>query len=370
MSPLSRRNRANRGTARRAFALLRSLWRPARRPGPFKLTLQVTDGCSLRCAICSLWKAPRPDPPLADLEALFAANPPITWLNLTGGEAFERSDFLGIAEAAVRSTDVALLNVPTAGQRPDDIEAKTRALLDLPFVRIGITVSLDGPREVHDRLRGRPGAFDRAVETLSRLRALGGRRLTVRAGLTLSSRNDADPERLVAGLLADAAILRPSDLHFNLAHHAPHYYRNRPQDGPDTERAAAFLERWARRPAAWLDPLAALERRYRRLARSYLATGRSPVPCTALAGSVFVDSALHLFPCIGWDLPIADLRRFDFSIERALARPIAAEARRAADEGRCPGCWTPCEAFPALLRLGPRPRPPARARRAAEAAPA
>jgi MoaA/NifB/PqqE/SkfB family radical SAM enzyme len=146
---------------------------------PTKLTFVVTDACSCRCAICALWKEPRTGAGTAEIRALFAANPFLSWINLSGGEVVERGDFEEIAAAAVESTRCAALDFPTAGQRPETVERGAAAALRAGVPRLFVSVSLDGPPEIHDALRGTPGAFARALETIDRLRSgAGGCRAT------------------------------------------------------------------------------------------------------------------------------------------------------------------------------------------------
>lgn len=325
---------------------------------PFKLTYIVTDECSCRCAICALWQAPRPGVALAEIERLFAANPHLSWINLSGGDVVERDDFEAIVAAAVDRTRVYVLDFPTAGQRPERVESAVRAILALPLPRLVVTVSIDGPPAVHDRLRGSAGAFERAHETLDRLSALRSARFEVFAGLTFSSRNDARPAELVDATLAHLPGIERDRLHFNIAHHAPHYYRNRAGDVPDRERIGAFLRAESRlrrtHASSAAAPVRWLEAAYWRLAREYLETGRSPLPCTALRSSVFVGPDLRVYPCATWDRPLVRLQDVDYSLSRALARPDAKAAAADAHALRCPNCWTPCEAFPSMLSQLPR----------------
>ncbi|MBI4880143.1 MAG: radical SAM protein [Planctomycetes bacterium] len=336
---------------------------------PFKLTLIVTELCSCRCSPCQLWRDPRPGPGLDEVRRFFAANPHLSWINLSGGEVVDHPRFVDVVEAAVLATRVYALDFPTAGQRPEEAERRVREVLRLRLPRLFVTVSLDGPPAVHDRLRGLPGAFERACDTFRRLRALDARRLAVRAGLTFSSCNDADPDGLVRDLLAAAPFLRREDLHFNIAHHARHAYRNRRQVAPHSGRIGAFLARHASGQRAGANPLALLEQAYARLSSAYLATHRCPVPCAALAASAYVDPELRLFPCASWDRPLLDLRDVDYSLARAARSEVARAARRDAAAGRCPGCWTPCEAFPSMVsRVLPAAAALRRSRRAARAA--
>lgn len=321
---------------------------------PFKLTYIVTDECSCRCAICNLWQKPRKGATIDEIDALFGANSHLSWINLSGGEVAERADFAAIVESAVARTRVAVLDFPTAGQRPETIDQAVRAALRTRLPRLFVTVSIDGPRDIHDRLRGTVGAFDLAIETLERLRAIGDSRLTAHVGLTLSSRNDSDPDALVLDLLRDGeGRIRRSDLHYNIAHYAPHYYRNRAVDRPDPARAAAFFDRErARRPISF-SPLYLLELLYWRLVPSYLETGDSPVPCSALRASAYVDPDLNLYPCATWDQALLNLRDVGYSLERAGQAASVSAARTSASRRECPGCWTPCEAYPTLLTRGP-----------------
>ncbi|MBL8768414.1 MAG: radical SAM protein [Planctomycetes bacterium] len=344
---------------RRAFGFYADLAAAQfRRRTPYKLTYIVTDECSCRCAICALWKAPRPGARTDEIERLFAANPELSWINLSGGDVVERDDFLAIVTAAVSRTRVFVLDFPTAGQEPERVEDAVRATLELPLPKLVVTVSIDGPPELHDRLRGRAGAFDRARETFERLSALRSRRFQAYVGLTFSSRNDARPAQLVDDVLAHLPGVAREQLHFNLAHHAPHYYRNRPDDVPDRERLVAFLhdEERRRRTQPRSTPLRLrwLEATYWKLAVEYLERGRSPLPCSALASSVFVDADLRVFPCATWDRPLANLRDVGYSLRAALARPDAIAAAEDAHALRCPNCWTPCEAFPTILSHAPR----------------
>ncbi len=53
------------------------------------------------------------------------------------------------------------------------METAGKILSELPGrIMFKIGVSLDGPREIHDKMRGVPGAFDKAVETLRQLQKL------------------------------------------------------------------------------------------------------------------------------------------------------------------------------------------------------
>jgi len=100
-------------------------------------------------------------------------------LLLSGGEPLVRPDALELLAAArergLRCT------LSTNGTLID--ARKAEAIAEAGVVYVGI--SLDGPREMHDRWRGQKGAFDRSLGAIEHLRALGvrvGLRFTLHAG--------------------------------------------------------------------------------------------------------------------------------------------------------------------------------------------
>ena len=329
-------------------ALLR---KPA--PGrPVKVTAIVTERCHLRCDFCRLWEAPDAGAATRDWIAFFRANPFLRWVNLSGGELFAKEDLGELLRAIIAALPrLELLDFPTAGQRPDEVVAAAELLLATRLPRLAITVSLDGGPALHDRLRGVPGAFERAFETFEKLRRLqrssgkNGARLLVVAGCTLTSDALEQQRSLVAELTRRLPDFAPSELHFNLAHHSSHYYRNTAFSELPDESALQVLENAARPGGA----LGWIERSYARLARRARSEGHPPIGCDALARTVFDGPSFMVHPCTIWEQPLGNLRDFGLSLERLLTQPAAQRARATIEQRACPGCFSPCEAVPALL---------------------
>jgi radical SAM protein with 4Fe4S-binding SPASM domain len=128
---------------------------------------KLVDACNLRCFMCDYWKGKRAGELSTD-----EVKTVITGLShlgcqkihFTGGEVFIRNDAVAIFQHA---TDLGIrVNLTTNGTRgsKDDY----RQILKMP-VR-SITLSIDGPvAKVHDRFRGRKGAFKDTLKTLDRL---------------------------------------------------------------------------------------------------------------------------------------------------------------------------------------------------------
>lgn len=335
---------------RRYVALARAVRRARRGPWqPFKLTWILTEVCSLRCRTCRLWVGePESGPELATVEKVVAANPQLTWVNLSGGDFVERADAPQLVERVTTGLpDLALFDFPTAGQDSDATLAALEPALDSAVPRIYVTVSIDGDDVVHDRIRGVPGSAARARATLRRLQAIRRRGFSAVAGMTLSRHNlPATPPARAGDMLP--ATLDPRTLHLNLAHHSTHYYRNSSDVSPPAASALALVDELLSRPRRF-SPLAWIERRYWSLAKAYLIGGDVGGRCAALQASVYLGADMTVQPCTIFDQPLGHLGRIDWDLSRLAELPGAADAWSAVEGRRCPNCWSPCEAFPTLL---------------------
>lgn len=317
---------------------------------PFKLTLIVTFTCDTRCKMCNIWRRPKDGTmTLAEIESFFARNPRFSWINLSGGEIWTRPDMKAVALAIVeRSPDLFLLDFPTTGQKTERIVEGVDALLATRLPKLLVTVSLDGDRDVHADIRGVEGAFDRAIATFAELRSRRSRRFDVFLGMTLSDFNRGALFSTIEAVRAEIPGVALSEFHVNLAQESAHYYQNEGLGKPQRE-ALTDLGRFVAERGHKFHPVAWLERRYQKLLPEFLETGRTPVRCKALASSVFIDPRWNVFPCSMYDAPLGNLRESGFDLDalwrdgrtRALQREIAA--------GKCPHCWTPCEAYQSIL---------------------
>ena len=133
--------------------------------GFLELVLQLTLKCNLRCRYCYLPKEPLEIPwEIAKVVVEDARSAGVTRLNLYGGEPLLYSrirellrlvDRLGFDEVVI-TTNGTLID---------------RAIDVIPSNAV-VQLSLDGPREVTDALRG-PGVFDKVVRAARLLRGRG-----------------------------------------------------------------------------------------------------------------------------------------------------------------------------------------------------
>lgn len=134
---------------------------------PFSITFILTNRCNFRCAYCNAPQAAAGEMETSDfiraIDELAGAG--MARASFSGGEALLRDDTIEIIGHARRRGMWTSLN-SNGWLLADHLE---RLAPDLDM----LMVSLDGPRSVHDAVRGRDGSFDRAIAVLDRARDLG-----------------------------------------------------------------------------------------------------------------------------------------------------------------------------------------------------
>ncbi len=328
----------------------------SRSAGPYKLNLMVTSQCNQRCRHCGIWSRNEEDLPLEIIITLLRSCRDLSWLDLTGGEIFLRPDIEAVFDTIhMECRDLALLHFPTNGTKPKLTVKITREILSRKGPRLVVTVSLDGPPDVHNAVRGSDSAFESALETYLRLKEIPDCRVYL--GMTLLRENSGLYEETLEAVRKKAPRVDPGDLHVNLPNTSTHYYGDFAADLPDRDALRKEVERLltarhkGRRPADYLVgyPLYYIERRYLQLALDHLSHGYSPIPCRALSSSCFVNSDGTVYPCVMWDRPLGSLGDTDGDLQAIWEGAAAEEARSTIARGGCSGCWTPCEAIPAIL---------------------
>jgi MoaA/NifB/PqqE/SkfB family radical SAM enzyme len=131
----------------------------------------VTSICNARCAHCFYpINAGKNELSLEEIERFADTLPPIRLLLISGGEPFLRRDLPEVIRAYVERCDVFNVGIPTNGFAAAEIGSVVERICSIsPDLSVGVSVSIDGFREFHDRVRAVPGLYDRALATLESL---------------------------------------------------------------------------------------------------------------------------------------------------------------------------------------------------------
>lgn len=179
-----------------AFRDARIATRLVYKPGlPVSLIFFVTSRCNLLCTHCFYWEElnnNKDELTLPEIEKISRSLPNLLTLSLTGGEPYLRADLPDIAAAFERNSKVRNIQIPSNGLLVDQVVSRVEELMKkVRRARVSTGVSLDGPEDIHNRIRQNPKSFSRALETLAELKKLKPHfpNLSVGIALTVSSAN-------------------------------------------------------------------------------------------------------------------------------------------------------------------------------------
>jgi MoaA/NifB/PqqE/SkfB family radical SAM enzyme len=187
-------------------------------PSPPFLILFINSICNQKCEHCFYWRNlnRRDDLTKEELFALSRSLGRIVNLNLSGGEPFLRPEFGEICRQFIRQNQVRQIYVPTNGYFTDKTVAQiTETLKEKDLNLFVAEISLDGLGEFHNKFRGSPGAFDKAMQTYDALAQLQERdpRLRIHSISTATDVNMDEIQRLTSYLFDRC----PKMDHHNLA---------------------------------------------------------------------------------------------------------------------------------------------------------
>lgn len=135
----------------------------------------VTSHCNSRCRTCFYWEElnRKDDLDFDEIRRLSSTMPPFREIWLSGGEPTLRDELADIVELFYRDNRVRSINYPANGVLPERLlETVEEIFARAPEIRINLNLALDGIGETHDRIRGVPGNFDRALQSLDLLQDL------------------------------------------------------------------------------------------------------------------------------------------------------------------------------------------------------
>ncbi|MBF0614203.1 MAG: radical SAM protein [Magnetococcales bacterium] len=323
---------------------------------PYKLTFVVTWRCNARCRHCEIWNKNDPTPPLSlnEIERFIQQYPGFTWIDLTGGEPFLRPDIVDLTALLLRhSPRLDHLHLPTNAVSPALTIQRIEELLRLDPPMLTITLSLDGPLPLHDRLRGVEGNGQNVLEVLRHFHRHPDPRLRLYLGFTLSDHNVGTLTATKEAVQREMPWIDWHHWHLNLAHTSAHYYGNSAQPLLTPPHHPALIQEIttmrAQKASRWWDPVSWLETRYLDGAIRHLAGQRQPLPCLAIHSSLYLAPDGTCYPCSIWNHPVGQLRDFDYDLSALLASTPARHTREMIHKQQCPGCWTPCDAYPTIL---------------------
>jgi Fe-coproporphyrin III synthase len=173
------------------------------------LVVHAHSSCNCRCVMCDIWKdregrSVREDALRAQIESIRALG--VRWVVFSGGEPLMNTDLPALC-AMLRKENIRLTLLTTGLLLEKRAEQVAQGFDE-------IIVSLDGPREIHDRIRRVPGGFElirRGIAAVRRVRP----EMRISARSTVQKANHANLcETVMAALSLDlnGVSFLPADL--------------------------------------------------------------------------------------------------------------------------------------------------------------
>lgn len=318
---------------------------------PFKLNFVITKSCNSKCLNCNIWQVkPENELSLEEIQNIANHTGYLKWIDFTGGEPTNRKDFFDIVKAFYdKNPNLLYVHFPTNAILTDKIVDITKKIDSIGSFKTVVTVSIDGPSEVNDKLRGVPNDFRHAVNTFKKLKKIKG--VDVYIGCTLFKSNYKYIDQLYKELKENISNFKFSDLHFNLGHVSEHYYENNiSNDISPSIKIIEELEKFEKKYKEFnLNLFSIIEYFFRKKLKKYLNNNKTPMSCLSGKNSIYLSEHGVIYPCSMWDNATGQLRKQSYNIENILKGEDHLNALKQITNGKCAHCWTPCEAYQTMI---------------------
>ncbi len=326
-----------------ASTIIKTNFIPARLP--YKLIYVVTKECHSKCTNCQIWKVqPKNELRIEEIEKFAANSGFLSWLNLTGGEPTDRKDLTEIISCfKYHCPHLALVNFPTNGINQNRIVETCQKIARLELPKFVVNVSLDGPPDINDKLRGIKNDFNLALSTYKELKKIKG--VQTFLSMTLYPDNMHFIDETVQLVQHQVPRFKRGDLHLNIAHTSDHFYENQKQSPIVHRQLTSVSGKEIERRGIPVSPFQLLDYIYQKKIRNFIESGLTPVPCTAGQSSFYLSEIGEVFPCTIWGKSLGNIRQANYSLLKILEnKTLIEETRKQISSKDCPNCWSPCEA--------------------------
>ena len=298
---------------------------------PSDAIIAITHRCNSRCTMCTVWRSKHRD--LLAPAHLAKLPRSLRTVNITGGEPFLHPRLPDFISAVRRNLPHATTTISTNALLPDRIRQMLPDLLARDR-RLRIAVSIDGLADAHDRIRGLPGAFDLAIQTIEHLKQAGFRGL--RLAMTLSRANSDQ-------LLPVADLARKFNLELGIvpAHASAVHFFAAKISPPKLDVLLPQLDLFSNQLLRSASPKLWLRAHFAHRVGQYITGSLPPFPCSAAADSFFLQADGSIYPCNICSPPLGNIIEDDFNA--LWSSPSAHAIRR--DLAKCDRrCWMICTA--------------------------
>ena len=330
----------------------------------FRLTLSTTFLCNLKCSHCNIWKIYKDNPSLLkkelnpkEIEKIVETTKPL-YIGVTGGEPLIKPGIPDSLESILEiGKDPHLISVNSNGYATVLIVSTAEKLADIAD-RIGkevaFSISIDGPPDLHNKIRGVSDSYQRAVKTIKALKEISDtyKGFHVFVEYTVMEENLGSFPQTVKSLESNTGLRFKSDEFVINVVQASRYYNTESRHVDYTKflQEIRLIRKFLSDKKIFdksLSKHAFIQRAFLSKLELWLSDGYRH-KCFAAEKSAFIDPFGDVYPC----LPrygvnkLGNVRDYDYDVTKILRSAIA-KIFREKIRPKC-NCWTPCESYTTL----------------------
>jgi len=316
---------------------------------PIHLTLFLTKRCNARCRHCfyindrnlSNSDSANDELSLDEFEKISASLGRLLWLAFSGGEIFLREDIADIAEIYYRNNTPSIILFSTNGLLTDKISLRIEEILrHCNKSTVAVKLSIDGPKLLHDSMRGMEGSFQKTLQTYNALEKLLTKYPNFELGVNtvFSSENQDYMEEIIEFVNSlknlkthTISLIRGDISHTELKGIDSKKYLETIQkieSNLKKKRSSIYSFRGARIKAAQ-DII------QHRLIHDTLLQKKQLIPCYAGRLNLVITETGDLFPCESFSMKLGNVRKSDYDVRKALKSETAQRVLRSIDDKSC-----------------------------------
>lgn len=310
---------------------------------PYKVLIQITDHCNSKCGHCSIWKIQYRDPDfrkrelsLKNYQSFFQDyGKHILWLSLSGGEVstYPEIDSL-LALIKLHCPRLKILAFTTNALEIQKALRLAQAIQKFNWDPL-ITISLDGDQKLHDKIRGTPGNFDKALHLKSLLKENS---IHANFGFTVINQN-------VEFLESSYSYWKKDIKAINSAYSDGIYGKKNLID-PELEKRALrkVLQHYQISNLGELVEYLFILLNYQFIHGLRKTT---PLPCTVLESSLHITAEGKVHGCMF--LPSLGSLKTE-RLSELMESPQWKQQKNQIKSGKCPQCWMNCYGPHSIMR--------------------
>ncbi len=304
---------------------------------PIQLIHFVTSKCNAKCEHCFYWKNlnKNNDLSLDQINEITKHQPSLLFLLISGGEPFLRKDLVNIISAYYKNTGVIEIFIPTNGLLTQRIITETEKILKIcSDIEVNIEISIDGPKEIHDRIRGVKGCFEKAENTIKELRKLKPKYPNLKISI-ISTLTKSNQKKIEEFYFYVKDKMKPDVFSLNMVRASPKdttlkdievKYYERIHELKCKSLPRKGLKNWMKSLIYDLRTRIILETIKR---KKYI------MPCYAAKHTAVLSEDGKIFPCEMLNKPIADIKNYNYNFKKLWSSKITRDCSRSIISKKC-----------------------------------